>query len=143
MPHRPPEKLIRDLADTGLASPYLERLRAALDVNQAHDELEKEIRREIASALGRAEEKLIRALAELDLMGKDLAALTAHEGDEEEACQQRVNACVRAYNRQRDVAQRCFWELVVHREALGIRRNEILKQFYPIPSRKREFPIAD
>jgi len=136
MPKRVWEKLARDLTDQRSESAYLERIKARVFVEQTQDALEAEIRREMASALGRAEDKLNRSLAELEAIGEEIADLLARPAGAEDGLAERVNARVAAYNRQRDVARRCLWELVVHREALGIRRNEGLTRFYPIPARK-------
>jgi hypothetical protein len=132
----PWKRLVRELSDAGFESPYLGRLQRKLDIDQAHDELEAEIRREMAQALGRAEDKVNAALLELDVIGREIARLAAGR-DEDEEWQNRVNARIEVYNRQRDVARRRFWELVIHREALGFRRNGDLREFYPIPPRKR------
>lgn len=43
---------------------------------------------------------------------------------------------IEAFNRQRREAERYLWELTIHREALGFRRNEILREHYPIPAVK-------
>jgi hypothetical protein len=56
MPERPWQTLVRQLTDAGYESPYLDRLRARVDPAQAQDTLEQEIIREMASALGRAED---------------------------------------------------------------------------------------
>ncbi|GAB4286968.1 MAG: hypothetical protein Kow0092_40200 [Deferrisomatales bacterium] len=133
---RPPwEKLVRELTDSGYESPYLDRLRTRIDVGRAHDELRAEILREMASALGRAEDKVNLALLRLELIGRELDDLLAEEG-RDQGWARRTNARVEAFNRQRAQAQRCLWELVIHREALGFRRNSVLREFYPIPPKR-------
>lgn len=132
----PWKRLVRELSDAGFESPYLERLQRKLDVDQAHAELEAEIRREMAQALGRAEDKVNAALLELDVIERGIARLAAGR-DEDENWQNRVDARIEDYNRQREVARRRLWELVIHREALGFRRNGDLREFYRIPPKKR------
>jgi hypothetical protein len=127
---RPPawKALVTALTDSGYQSPYLDRLRQRLDVEQAHATLEREIVQEIAAALGRTATKLDHALLELELAGKACdAAVTA---DERAACAARFDAL-------RADALRARHELLIHREAVGIRRNDVLEQLYPIPPRRR------
>jgi hypothetical protein len=123
---RPWQSLVRELRDSGIESPYLDRLRARHDVAAAQEELEKEIIHEMAQALGRAGEKVDVALLRLDLAGKALAAAT---DDGERA---RLAA---AFNALRDAALTARHELRIHREAVGIRRNDALDREYPIPPR--------
>jgi hypothetical protein len=123
---RPWQSLVRELRDSGIESPYLDRLRARHDVAAAQEELEKEIIHEMAQALGRAGEKVDVALLRLDLAGKALAAAT---DDGERA---RLAA---AFNALREAALTARHELRIHREAVGIRRNDALDREYPIPPR--------
>lgn len=123
---RPWQSLVRELRDAGIESPYLDRLRARHDVAAAQEELEREIIHEMAQALGRAGEKVDVALLRLDLAGKALAAAT----DPGERA--RLAA---AFNALRDAALTARLELRIHREAVGIRRNDALDREYPIPPR--------
>lgn len=128
MSERPWQSLVRELRDSSYESPYLERLRARHDVAAAQEQLEKEIMREIAEALGRSGEKVDVALVRLDLAARAVAA--AADDDE------RVRAVAR-FNALREEALRLRHELRIHREAVGIRRNEGLEATYPIPPRMR------
>jgi len=125
---RPWKKLVRDLTDAGHESPYLERLRARVDTAQAQADLERELVQEMATALGRTEEKVNAALLRLELAGRDLDQASA--GPEREACLARFHAL-------RDAALAARHELAIHREAVGFRRNAILELLYPIPGRRR------
>jgi len=124
MPERPWQTLVRQLTDAGYESPYLDRLRARVDPAQAQDTLEQEIIREMASALGRAEDKLNAALLRLELAGRALAA-AVDTGER--------RRCAVAFNAERTRALRARWELVIQREAVGLLRNDVVDQFYPIP----------
>jgi hypothetical protein len=125
---RPPWKtLVSELKDSGYQSPYLDRLRQRLDVEQAHATLEQEIVQEIAAALGRTAAKLDYALLRLELAARDVDAASS---DDAAARTERFNAL-------RDDALRARHELLIHREAVGIRRNDVLEQVYPIPPRRR------
>jgi hypothetical protein len=121
------KKLVRELSDSGYESPYLDRLRARLDVRLAFESLEQEIAREIASALGRAGDKVDYALLRLEIAGREVDA-SADERDRERA--------VLRFNQVRREALAARHELRIHREAVGIRRNRILEQIYPIPPRR-------
>jgi hypothetical protein len=125
---RPWESLVRELRDADYESPYLDRLRARHDVAAAQEQLEKEIIREMAAALGRSGEKVDVALLRLELAARALAAAR----DPEERAR-----LVGAFNARRDDALKARHELRIHREAVGIRRNEMLDREYPIPPRAR------
>ncbi|GAB4248874.1 hypothetical protein [Deferrisoma sp.] len=124
------KRLVDQLTDEGYESPYLDRLRRRLGVYQAQRELEKEILQEMAAALGRAEEKVLVALLELELLGRQVDRLEA-EGAEDLA------EAVLRFNAKRREARQRLWELVIHREALGFRNHRILDEFYPIPPPRR------
>jgi hypothetical protein len=125
---QPPWKaLVLKLQDQGYESPYLDRLRRRLDPEQAQASLEKEIVQEIAAALGRTAAKLDLALLRLELAGKELdAAIDVTERD----------ACAVRFDARRAEALQARHELLIHREAVGIRRNDILETLYPIPPRR-------
>ena len=125
---QPPWKaLVLALQDQGYESPYLDRLRRRLDPEQAQASLEKEIVQEIAAALGRTAAKVDLALLRLELAGKELDSAT---GATERA------ACAARFDARRIEALRARHELLIHREAVGIRRNDILETVYPIPPRR-------
>lgn len=126
MRDQPWRTLVRQLTDAGHESPYLDRLRQRLDVAQARTALEVEIVQEMAAALGRAEDQLLVALLQLEVAGRALA-------EERDASQRRARAD--AFDRAREEALRRRWELVIQREAVGIRRNDIVERLYPIPPR--------
>jgi hypothetical protein len=128
MADAPWRSLVRDLTEAGHESPYLDRLRRRIDASRTRESLEKEILREMAAALGRAEDKLNVALLRLELAGRSL-----------EAARDPVDrgAAVDDFNARRDDAVRARWELTIHREAIGFRRNDILEQLYPIPPKAR------
>jgi hypothetical protein len=128
MRDRPWRTLVRELTDAGFESPYLDRLRQRLDVVQSPTALEVEIIEEMARALGRAEDKLLAALLRLEVAGR---ALTESSDPGERSGR------ALAFNEAREHALRARWELVIQREAVGIRRNDIVERLYPIPPRVR------
>lgn len=127
MREAPWTRLVRELKDAGYESPYLDRLRARLDPSEAIAQLEKEIVREMAQALGRTEDKLNYALLRLELAARDLDGAT----DERERAR-----LTERYNALRAEAIEARQALLIHREAIGIRRNRVLYEIYPIPPRR-------
>ncbi|MEM9727454.1 MAG: hypothetical protein AAF997_02635 [Myxococcota bacterium] len=120
----PWKRLVEELKDQGYESIYLDRLRATLDVQQQHAILEKEIVQEMAYALGRSAAKVDHALLDLELLVRDL---------QEAQTQLRRSEVMNAFRRRREDAIRLRRDLLIHREAVGIRRNDILERMYPIP----------
>jgi hypothetical protein len=114
-------QLVADLSKAGYQSPVLERLRRRVDAEAQQASLQREIVQEMASSLGRAEEKLLGLLLELELLGAQRATASAD--------------LVRAFNDKREAAVRALYDLKVTREAVGLRSNEILNELYPIPPR--------
>jgi hypothetical protein len=123
---RPWQSLARELLDPGFESPYLDRLRARHDVAATQQQLEKEIVREMAEALGRSGEKVDVALLRLEVAGRALAAAT------DAAEHSRLTA---EFSALRQAALQARHELRIHRQAVGIRRNDCLDAQYPIPPR--------
>ena len=119
----PWKRLVEELKDQGYESIYLDRLRATLDVEQQHGILEKEVVQEMAYALGRSAAKVDHALLELELLE---AKLRRCESSEQQASLRKAVAS------KREEARKLRRDLLIHREALGIRRNDILEKMYPI-----------
>lgn len=119
---------MQDLAATGYESPYLERLRRRVDVEQAQADLESEIVAEMAAALGRAEAKVDTALLRLELAGRDVDASPPGAARD---------VALAAWEARRTEALSARHDLLIHREAVGFRRNAILETLYPIPDRRR------
>ncbi|MBY0275262.1 hypothetical protein K2Z84_07975 [Candidatus Binatia bacterium] len=127
MRETPWSRLVRELKDTGYESPYLDRLRARLDPAEAVTRLETEIVQEMAQALGRTEDKLNYALLRLELAGRAIDT-----APDELVRYERV----REFNALRQEAIEARRNLQIHREAIGIRRNRMLDDLYPIPPRR-------
>ncbi|MEL6344223.1 MAG: hypothetical protein AAFV53_13975 [Myxococcota bacterium] len=122
------KSLVIQLKDREKESPYLNRLRARLDVTMGHGSLEQEILSEMAAALGRAGEKVDYNLLRLELADEAIAKASS-------PVERRRK--IQAYNKIREDALRARWELKVHREALGFVRNRQLEELYPVPPRRR------
>jgi hypothetical protein len=122
------KKLASDLIAQGVDSQYLARIQARVDAEQRIDTLQAEIAQEIAQALGRTEDKVNVALAELELL-RAYYDRALRDGAPEATVRERANS----YNAQRTIAQARLRELLIHREAAGFRRNQILNDLFPIP----------
>lgn len=125
------KRLVEDLTKLGHQSPHLDRLKERLPVRGgSFRELELEIAQEMASALGRACEKVDFALLELEVLGAKIDE-AERAGDAEKRA-----AAVKAFNDKREHALKVLWELRVHREAIGLRRHEPLAKMYPVPPKR-------
>jgi hypothetical protein len=127
------KRLAADLVAQGIESQYLNRVLARVSPDEQMDTLQAEIAREIAQSLGRSEDRVNVALAELEL----------HRARYERAVREGAPASERqgyanAFNAQRLVAQSKLRELLIHREAIGFRRNQVLNDLYPIPPKLKE-----
>lgn len=129
--HPPWKKLASELREHGVESRYLPRIEARVTPEDQLEQLEVELAQEMASALGRTEDRLNLALAELELLAArcDRAAATFASDDER-------RALCEAFNAGRRVAHERLRALLIQREALGFRRNQILSELYPIPPRR-------
>lgn len=131
----PWKKLAADLAEQGVESVYLERIRRRVDAEQELRQLEQELAGEMARALGRTEDALNLALAELQLLEARFEKLRQHGLDRQALVQ-----AAEAFNAQRVHAEKRLRNLVIHREAVGFRRNQQLYELFPIPAPKRIEP---
>jgi hypothetical protein len=132
-------ELIESLSDSGLESPYLDRLRARVrgrSDNQALAGLQQEILGEMAAALGRAETHVDEALLRCEVVGRRIDELERRRSTGE-AVEGELSKAIDEFNAEREVAGRRLWELLVQREALGIRRHAMLERLYPIPPARR------
>jgi hypothetical protein len=128
----PWKRLAAELAEHGLESRYLARVQARVDPEQELTALQQEIAGEIARALGRTEERLNLAMAELELCGARLARLRV--GGETGAA---LQDAIEAFNQQRREAEHRLRDLVIHREAAGFRRNQAVYEEHPLPPPER------
>ena len=118
------KSLVDQLIDEGVDSEYLTRLRKKYDVEGSRESIEREIVREMANALTRAEEKVDLALLELEMLGR--------------RCDERGEPkLIELFNRKRDHAIRVRRDLMIHREALHFPRDPRFETRYPIPPPRR------
>jgi hypothetical protein len=107
----------------GYETATLERLKTVLDPEAHHRQLEAEVHQEMAFALGRTGRKLELALAALE--AATVALDNAAPADEA--------AALAVYSVARQAALDARRDLVIHREAIGIRDSRELADRYPIP----------
>lgn len=120
--------LLAELERNGQRSRYADVLRRPQNSAQALASLEAEFLSEMAASLGRAEERLCRALVEAEALALELDRATpAHA---------RRETVVEKYNEACDEARRRLDVLRMQREACGFHRNDILDEMYPIPKRR-------
>jgi hypothetical protein len=126
----PVKKLAAELAAHGIESPYMARVLARVPSEDRLETLQAEITQEIARSLGRTEDRLNLALAELEL-------LRAHyeRAVREAAPPGERQRHADAFNAQRKVVQARLRDLLIQREAIGFRRNQLLYELYPVPPR--------
>lgn len=99
--------------------------------------VESEIRKEKAEALGRAGERLERALSELEACRQKFFVLLAAAGesvrDGEERFSRVVEDNLAEYFRLCEQARELRHWLIVQREAVGLWRHEDVERQYPLP----------
>ena len=115
------------------------------------DNILEELRREKAAVLTRASwavedvlEKMIRIERQIE---SKISFLASRYGQDEScaALKQRrmifeeINSHVEEYNRIRQKAELQFYYLIVTREALGLRRHEMVQKMYRIPEKKKKY----
>jgi hypothetical protein len=127
------KRLAAELVAQGIESKYLGRVLARVSPDDQLETLQAELAREIAQALGRSEDKVNVALAELELQ-----RARYERAVRENASASERQGYAQAFNAQRVVAQAKLRDLLIHREAIGFRRNQVLNELYPIPPKLKE-----
>ena len=123
------KRILEDLKEQRLDERQLERIARRVDLARGGDGgLERELIAEMARSLGRVTRRLTDALARLDDLGR---AIDAAPDPAARA------ALVADFNRRRAEAARARWELLVQREALGLRRHDDVDAHYPLPPPRR------
>ncbi len=124
--------MIEALQQKGFRSTFLERLQRKLQIATGQSSLEHEMLQEMASSLGRAEDRINVALLRCEVLAREI--------DEAEAKAPRppdYPALVEAFNAQREEALLRREHLLIQREAIGLRQNQQLETLYPVPPKRR------
>jgi predicted DNA binding CopG/RHH family protein len=129
------KRLADELRAQGVESEYLARVEARITREQRLEDVQAEIAQEIASALGRTDMRVNLALAELELCRVRFERASMITGTAGPAPLAERRRLAEAFNAQRQVAQARLRDLLIHREAIGFRRNQVLNELYPIPAR--------
>jgi len=98
-------------------------------------EIELELMKEQAGALGRSGWRVERCLKRMEELEREIEELK-ERGKIGEA-----NRLIEEFNRLREEARTYLHYLVIHREAVGFRRHPNLERLYPIPDKRS--PIKD
>jgi hypothetical protein len=122
--------LASELIAHGVQSQYIARIDAQIGLEERLEGLQVEHQQEMAGALGKSDLRVNWALAELELCGARY-----ERAKREGASLEELAALAEAFNQQRLAAHRRLRELLIHREAAGFRRNQILDELYPIASK--------
>jgi len=134
-----PSEFLSSLTDLGPQHPRIARLRGVVGVGSTPGGLAAlgaELMAEAAASLGRAERRVLDELELLEALRARIEHLEAQLPGGSAARDALVTQ-VEAFNRHRAMAERRRWELLVQREAVGFKRNDILERLYPLPPRRR------
>ncbi len=118
--------------------------------------LKEEFLKERAVVLGRTGESVARAVAKLQRMAQVIEENHQHmislerrlcgEDDHnhlkkaKEKALKDINKMILQYNRLCDHAQLRYYYLIVTREAMGLRSQHRMEEFYRIPPKKKQLP---
>jgi hypothetical protein len=97
----------------------------------------QEIRQAQAEALGRTGARLEAILGRLASLDRRLDALLAGLVPGDGPAERHLAELLEGRDRLRDEAIRARDQLIVQREAIGLRRQAAVEQCYPVPARRR------
>ena len=85
----------------------------------------------MAQSLHRAEEKILTALVELEVLARRIDDMLVG------GCAHDVQSSIERFNQRREHALECVRNLIIQREAIGFRDSETVARFYPVPAKRR------
>ena len=118
--------------------------------NDQQDNLMEELLREKAAVLSRAGMavddaigQLMRVDREIEVKISLLKALSENEhaaetSQRKQSIHEEINLSIDRFNTIRQKAQLQYYYLIVTREALGLRRHEMIQEIYRIPEKKEK-----
>lgn len=118
--------------------------------NDQQDNLLEELLREKAAVLSRAGMTVDDAIGQLTCVNREIegkiSLLKALSGNEHTAeilqkkqlIHEEINLSIDRFNTIRQKAQLQYYYLIVTREALGLRRHEMIQEIYRIPEKKEK-----
>ena len=117
------------------------------------DNILDELRREKAAVLARASWAVEELLAKLELIDGTIqlkiSFLSETRGQEDSRdvwrrrkliCEE-INCSINEFNAVRKKAELKYYYLIVTREALGLRRHEMVQKIYRIPDKKKKYEL--
>jgi hypothetical protein len=103
----------------------------------AFEQIESEIRKEKAETLGRAGDRLQRALVEIERIRREILSLaerdTVPTTEDREPLRQQMAERLAEHARLCEEAKRLRHTLIIQREAVGLWRHEDVDRQYPMP----------
>jgi hypothetical protein len=98
-------------------------------VKNSVDKTQEELLEEMAKALGHTGDQLESVLAELNVLESLMGQAKGLD---------KYNSLVEKFNALRTLALTRREMLIIHREAIGIRKHSYIDVFYPVPGKKRK-----
>ena len=121
--------------------------------NDKQDNLLEELLREKAAVLSRAGmaveeaiDKLIRIEREIEekkslLKFTEVDNRSSEVSRDEQLIYEEINMSIDKFNAFHQKAETQYYYLIVTREALGLRRHEMIQKMYRIPDKKRKYEL--
>lgn len=98
--------------------------------------IEAEIKKEKAEALGRSGDRLGDALKALAALGEEIDAKIKSARTLTFTIRQEINRDIEFFNQKREEVLKFRYYLIVHREALGLRKHTDVDRVFPIPQKR-------
>ena len=98
--------------------------------------IEAEIKKEKADALGRSGDRLSDALTALRALEEELEAKIKSAPVLTPQIRRELNQEIESFNQKREEILRFRYYLIVHREALGLRKHTEVDRLFPIPKKR-------
>jgi hypothetical protein len=123
--------------------------------NDQQDNLLEELLREKAAVLSRAGMAVDEAIEQLMRKDQEIEAKlsllntfirnkhTSEMLQEKQMVCEEINLSIDQFNTIRQKAQLQYYYLIVTREALGLRRHEMIQEFYRIPAKKEKIQATN
>ena len=100
------------------------------------EKIEAEIKKEKAEALGRSGDRLSNALKALLILGEEIDARIKSALTLTPKIRQQLNRDIEFFNQKREEVLKFRYYLIVHREALGLRKHTEVDRLFPVPPKR-------
>ena len=98
--------------------------------------IEAEIKKEKAEALGRSGDRLGEALKALLILGEEIDAKIKSALKHTAQSRREINRDIEFFNQKREEVLKFRYYLIVHREALGLRKHTDVDRIFSIPGKR-------